>query len=227
MPENFREEARKRFPSNTSFSVDLPEGYKQQGTTFDHFGLMSMMKPGGEMGIYFDDLKYDGRSQDFTSDPNWHASGNRTMYQEKEAPGAHNFGFSPTGVAGDKPGELGGLFWRGGRYGYYADRVGPLGLADRLEAKGTVVLKVGAPDSDMYLGWFNSENKDQPPADTGGFVGVHVGGDASRALFQPAVATAKGTRGMANAGPVSRQVKFTNGRWCTIQRGRTGKGPFT
>ena len=31
----------------TTFTVDLPEGYRKQGTTFDHFGLMNMMKPGG------------------------------------------------------------------------------------------------------------------------------------------------------------------------------------
>jgi hypothetical protein len=46
MPEAYRREARMRFPSTTEFSVDLPKGFKEQGTTFDHFGLMNMMKPG-------------------------------------------------------------------------------------------------------------------------------------------------------------------------------------
>src|SRR3954452_12888353 len=40
-PENYRQEARRRFPSTTTFAVELPEGFRQQGTTFDHFGLMN------------------------------------------------------------------------------------------------------------------------------------------------------------------------------------------
>src|SRR5581483_4207298 len=77
LPESHKQEARIRFPSTTSFGVDLPPGYRQQGATFDHFGLMNMMKAGGHMAIYFDDLEYLGRSQDFSKDPAWDASGNR------------------------------------------------------------------------------------------------------------------------------------------------------
>ena len=81
LPESHKEEARTHFPSTTTFSVDLPEGDKQQGTTFDHFGLMNMMKAGGRMTIYFDDLEYAGRQQDFAKEPNWDASGNRVSYR--------------------------------------------------------------------------------------------------------------------------------------------------
>src|SRR6185369_16101697 len=104
LPEAHKAEARRRFPSTTSFSVDLPEGYRRQGATFDHFGLMNMMKAGGRMTIYFDDLEYLGRSQDFTKDPSWDASGNRVTYKATEVGGAHNFGFSNTNHAGGKPG---------------------------------------------------------------------------------------------------------------------------
>src|SRR5262249_23532207 len=154
------EEARRRFPDVTDFTVDLPEGFRKQGTTFDHFGLMNMMKPGGWVNIYFNDLHYLGRGQDFSQDPKWDASGNRTTYQSRDAPGPHACGFSPPSHAGGKAGEVGGTFWRSGKYAYYADKVGPLSLEDRLEAGGKVVLKSGAPDSDMYLGWFSSANKD-------------------------------------------------------------------
>src|SRR5205807_476856 len=102
--------------------------------------------------IYFGDLEYAGRPQDFSRDPHWDASGSRSDYQAKDVAGAHNFGFSKTSHAGGKPGEIGGTFWRSGKYAYYADRIGPLTLDDRLEASGKVVLKVGAPDADMYLG---------------------------------------------------------------------------
>ena len=62
---------------------------------------------------------------------------------------------------------------------------------------------MGAPDSDMYLGWFNSASKDQPPATSGNFLGIHVGGPTRVGhYFQPAFATGKGTRGGAKSGPV-------------------------
>jgi hypothetical protein len=208
LPENYRHEAHQRFPSTTTFSVDLPEGFKQQGTTFDHFGLMNMMKPGGPMTIYFDDLEYLGRSQDFARDPGWDASGNHATYEARDVGGAHNFGFSDTAEAGGNRGEVGGTFWRSGKYAYYADRVGPLTFDDRLEASGKVVLKVGAPDADMYLGWFKSENKQTSPLEAGNFLGVHVGGPTRAGhYFQPACSAADGTRAVAKAGPLLTQGK--------------------
>src|SRR5205814_3580706 len=51
LPETHKEEARRRFPAVTKFTVDLPEGYKQQNATFDHFGVMNMMKAGGATTI--------------------------------------------------------------------------------------------------------------------------------------------------------------------------------
>lgn len=202
--EAFQKEARIRFPETTAFTVDLPEGYKQQKTVFDHFGLMNMMKPGGTVQIYFDDLAYEGKTQDFSSDPKWDASGNRISYESKEAAGAHNFGYSAdTHFAGEKAGEIGGVFWRSGVYAYYADRVGPLSLQDRLEARGKVVLQSGAPDSDMFMGWFNSKEKEKPPTVAGNFVGVHIGGPTRVGhYFQPSFCTAKGTPMQAKDGPV-------------------------
>jgi hypothetical protein len=208
IPASHKEEARRRFPDVTDFSVDLPEGFRKQGTTFDHFGLMNMMKPGGSMTAYFDDLHYLGRAQDFSQDPKWDASGNRATYQAKDVAGAHDFGFSPTSHAGGKAGEVGGTFWRSGKYAYYADKVGPLSLDDRLEASGKVVLKSAGPDSDMFLGWFNSANKDDPPTRAGHFLGAHVGGPTRVGhYFHPSLATAKGTRAQAAAGPVLTQGK--------------------
>lgn len=210
-PEAVNEEIRTHFPDTTSFTVDLPPGYKEQGTTFDHFGLMNMMKPGGTATVYFDDLLYLGSSQNFLHDPKWDSARNRGSYQSKDVLGAHDFGFSKTMYAGGKPGEVGGTFWRSGKYAYYADRVGPLSLDDRLEARGKVVLKVGAPDADMFLGWFDSTNKDEPPVESRNFLGVHVGGPTRIGhYFHPAFTTAKSTRGQAEAGPVLMQGKVHN-----------------
>ena len=202
LPESHRQEALSHFPNTTEFSVDLPAGYKQQGTVFDHFGLMNMMKAGGTMKIYLDELEYAGRAEDFTDDPHWDSSRNRVTYQATDVGGAHNFGFSQTNYAGGKPGEIGGTFWRSGEYGYYADRVGPLSFDDRLEASGKVVLKVGAPDSDMYLGWFSSATK-EPPNQAGDFLGIHVGGPTRVGhYFQPALAAGQTTKAHAEKGPV-------------------------
>jgi hypothetical protein len=155
------------------------------------------------MSIYFDDLHYNGRSEDFARDPHWDAAGNHADYHSKFVVGAHDFGYSRTSHAAGKAGEIGGTMWRAGQYAYYADRVGPLSLEDRLEARGKVVLKVGGPDSDIFLGWFSSASKETPPVDSGNFLGVHVGGPTRIGhYFQPSFTTAKGTKGHSEAGSV-------------------------
>ncbi|KAF0177600.1 MAG: Uncharacterized protein FD161_2404 [Limisphaerales bacterium] len=201
LPENSQREAQARFPNTTKFTVDLPEGYQQEGASFDRFGMMNMMKSGGTMTMHFADLQHDGKTENLARDPGWLGSGNRATYQDREQVGAHDFGFSAkTSHAGGAPGEVGGGFWRSGDYGYYADRIGPLSFDDRLEASGRVVLQVGAPDSDMFLGWFNSAVKE--PYDAGHFLGVHIGGPTRVGhWFHPAFSTAKGTHGLAEGGP--------------------------
>jgi len=203
LPEAHQKEALRRFPNTTSFAVDLPAGFKKEGATFDRFGLLNLMKPGNAMTIYFGDLRHDGVAEDFTKDPGWVGSNNRAKIAHVPV-GAHDFGFSAkTSFAGGRPGELGGDLWRSGKYADYADRIGPLTLEDRLEARGKVVLKVGAPDSDVYLGWFRSANREKPPTTAGDFLGVHIGGPTRVGhYFQPALATTKGTRGQSKTGPV-------------------------
>jgi hypothetical protein len=187
------------------FTVDLPDGYKGHGTVFDRFGLTNSMRAGNSMTIYFDDLHFDGRSEDFAKDAGWIGSGNRVTFEEREHGGAHAFGFSEATqfAGGAAAGEVGGVLWRSGDYGYYADRVGPLTLDDRLEASGTVVLKTGAPDSGMFFGWFNSADKAAAPADTGNFLGVKIGGPTRVGhYFAPSYATAAGTKLNRATGPV-------------------------
>src|SRR5439155_6283154 len=88
-----------------TFTIDLPKGYKEQGTTFDRFGLMNSMKGGNPLTLYFDDLEYDGNREDFSKDPGWVGVGNHDTYQKKEETGAHNFGYSAqSNFAGGKPG---------------------------------------------------------------------------------------------------------------------------
>jgi hypothetical protein len=202
-PEAHRKEALQRFPNTTAFSVDLPAGFKKEGAAFDRFGLANMTKPGNTMTIYFGDLQHDGTTEDLSKDPSWVGSNNRAKIEQVPV-GAHDFGLSAeTNFAGGKPGEVGGNVWRSGKYGYYADRVGPLGLDDRLEASGKVVLKVGAPDSDMYIGWFSSADKEKSPVAKGNFIGIHVGGPTRVGhYFHPALTTGKETRAQTKTGPL-------------------------
>jgi hypothetical protein len=178
------------------FVVDLPEGYKRHDTTFDRLGLTNSMRGGNPLTVHFDDLEFDGRTEDFAADPGWIGSGNQAEFEDRERGGAHDFGFAERSNAagGNAAGEVGGILWRSGEYGYYADRVGPLTLDDRLEASGKVVLAVGAPDSGMYFGWFSGAEQENAPTQVGNFVGVKVGGPTRAGhYFLPAYATAKTT----------------------------------
>ncbi len=209
LPEASQKEERARFPTTTTFHVDLPAGYKQQETTFDRFGLMNMMKAGGVATIYFSDVQHDGTIEDFSKDPGWIGEGNHDRYQDLEQVGAHNFGFNAvTSHAGGTAGEVGGDFWRSGTYAYLGDRIGPLNLEQRLEARGKVTMVVGGPDADMMLGWFSSRHKDQSPIEAGDFLGVAVGGPTRVGhYFAPSFTTSEGARGKVDTAPVLKPGK--------------------
>ena len=177
LPPASEKEAQARFPNTTTFHVDLPPGYKTEGATFDRFGVSNGMKSGGAVTLFFDDLQYNGEAQDFSQDPGWVGEGNRVTFEDREVTGAHDFGYSAkTNIAGGAAGEVGGGLWRSGDFGYYADRVGPLNLDRRLEARGKVKLVTAGPDSDMSLGWFNSTAREKGGGSDENFVGIHVGG---------------------------------------------------
>jgi hypothetical protein len=207
LPEASQTEAQARFPNTTNFTVDLPPGYKGEGAVFDRFGVCNLMKSGGTATMFFDDLQFAGRAEDFMSDPGaaWVGTGNRATYDDRELTGAHDFGFSAATnyAGGGAPGEVGGSFWRSGDYAYYGDRVGPFGLDQRLEGRGKVRLVTAGPDSDMMIGWFNSASRDQSPDVAGHFVGIHVGGPTRIGhYFIPVFTTCQGTHGKVEQGPV-------------------------
>jgi hypothetical protein len=222
---------------NRQLVVDIPAELRRDATTFDHFGLMNLLVDGGVSSFYFDDLEFDGVREDFSQDPNWEGSHNRGSFTESEPHGVQNFGFSDTALAGGKPGEVGGIVWRDPKGGYYADRVGPLSLDDRLEASGKVNLVVGATDADVTFGWFNSKEdfSDKGPennAPTPNFVGVTIGGPTRVGhYFIPKVTTTKGntlvaqgTRDNPKAGPVMTQGDATNWTLVYDPTGNNGNG---
>jgi hypothetical protein len=142
------------------------------------------------------------KTESFDRDPGWEGHINRVV--PKTLPTiTQDFGYGKTTFAAKAAGEIGGRITRAAEPAYYADKIGPLSLEDRLEASGKAVLKSGGPDSDMFLGWFNGANKDDPPTQAGHFLGVHVGGPTRVGhSFHPSLTTAKGAKAQAAAGPV-------------------------
>lgn len=228
MPEDHRQEALTHFPHTTAFSIDLPPGFKEQGTVFDHFGLMNGLKPGKSMTIYFADLECCGSATDLSHDPHWDSLRNRDTYQAVDVAGAQNFGFSNTSFAGGKSGEIGGTFWRSeSNWGYYADRVGPLTFRDRLEAQGKAALVTAGPDADMCIGWFGAESEKSPDK-SGDFVGIHVGGPTRMGHpFMPAFSAASGIHGMAKSGPALLPGKSYNWKLVYDPDANRGNGAIT
>ncbi|HEX4143193.1 MAG TPA: hypothetical protein VHY91_06560 [Pirellulales bacterium] len=224
-----QEEARTHYPATTSFAVDLPAGYKQQPTTFDHFGVMNMMKAGGKIQAYFGDLVIDGRAQDFGQDPNWDAAGNRKTYRATDIGGAQNFGFSDTNNAGGTAGEIGGAFWRTeSNWGYYADKVGTLSLNDRLEARGKIKMVVGGPDADMCFGWFHTDGSDTSPKKGGDFLGVKIGGPTRVGhYFLPLFVAAGGDKAAVDKGPILVPAKALDWSLIYDPAVNDGKGAIT
>jgi hypothetical protein len=207
--ENFQKEALARFPNTTTFTVDLPPEMRKEGATFDRFGLCNMTKAGGALPMYFGDLEFDGHALDLSKDPGWIGVGNRTNYEDYELVGAHDYGYSAkTSFAGGAPGEVGGILWRSLPFSFYADRVGPLNLEQRLEASGKVKLVTAGPDSDIFLGWFNSAAKDKSAGVEENFVGIHVGGPTRVGhYFIPVLLTATGEKSVVKRGPVLKPGK--------------------
>lgn len=229
LPPASEEESQARFPNTTTFKVDVPPELRKEGATFDRFGMLNMMKSGGAATIYCDDVTVDGKAEDFSKEPAWTSTGNRVEFEDLEVVGAHNFGFSPgTHHAGGKPGEIGGGLWRSGEFGYYADRVGPLSVEQKLEARGKVRLVTAGPDSDMSIGWFNSAASTREPADQRNFVGIHIGGPTRIGhYFIPAFAAADASIGKVEKGPVL--IPGTLFDWSLLYDpdGAGGKGEIT
>jgi hypothetical protein len=154
----------------------IPRWHREQGATFDRFGIFNNQVCGNFIEVYLDDITINGEKHDFAADPKWDEKGNRDLVIDSREYGAQDFGFSPTNHAGGaKAGELGGLFqsvdkWETNFMGYYGDRVGPLNLDHKLVARGKFSSENEySIDSTFALGWFNSENLGWPMKN---FVGV-------------------------------------------------------
>lgn len=184
----------------------LPPGHKANGAVFDRFGILNVQTTGDLLTAWFDDLELEGTKEDFSKNPAWEENGNRASFLEKAVRPYHDFGFSQTHYAGGQPGEIGGIVWRAdenkpGQSGYYADRVGPLGMEQPLHAGGRVVMTKAAADSAVLIGWFNSQTHiGRPPSN---FIGIMVEGPSRIGhYFRPVCSNSNGDSVIQPEGPV-------------------------
>ncbi len=142
----------------------LDAGHKEDGASFNRFGLLSIPKSydqGGE--IWLDDIDVNGEREDFATDPKWDAVGNRQTYTTYSVRPRFDFGFSDTNFAGGKGrGELGGVIFRGDnrdpdKVAYYGDRLETLTPAKSIRAAGKVAMRRGISDSTSLIGFFHSK----------------------------------------------------------------------
>src|SRR5436190_7553118 len=120
----------------TTWKGALPPGFKKAGATFNRFGLMNTQYGGHAMEFYFDDLRVNGESFDFTQDPNWEGMNNHVTFSKLEEEPYHDLRWSNTNYAGSEAGELLVTMWANQAPAYYADKIGPLTLEDELYAEG-------------------------------------------------------------------------------------------
>lgn len=130
---------------------------------FDRFGLFNIARFGTRVEIYLGDLTVNDQKLDLSQDPHWEGRNNESQYTEPNSRGMHSYGWSQTNWAGEKPGEIGGLFWRtepqDPLFSYYGDDVGVLTLDDPISFSGTICFTEGMTDAAAFFGYFNRDNQ--------------------------------------------------------------------
>ena len=121
-----------RFDEETPYVIWFDEKIRRAPAAFDRFGLFNIARFGTRVEMYLGDLTVNGVKLDLSQDPRWEGSNNASRYTEPNFHAMHSYGWSQTNWAGEKPGEIGGLFWRTEPQdplcSYYGDDVGELTL---------------------------------------------------------------------------------------------------
>ena len=188
---------------------DVPPEHRREGALVTHFGLVPVLKSWDSPGeVWIDDLTINGVGFTFSADPRWEAANNRRSYVSNNVRPKFDFGWSATHFAGgEKPGELGGLVFRGDcretpRLASYGDRLETLTLQHPLEAQGKVAMLRGVSDSTASIGFYHSSwslqtNSDQTQSVPRDYLGINVEGPSSEGFFfYPVYRTHRGNAGV-------------------------------
>ncbi len=110
--------------------------------------VLSLIGPAGRAGA-------DERTEAFDRDPGWDGYQHRsTAFAEREV--VQDFGYRLSRQAqGRHAGEIGGLITPAAEPAYYAQRIKPLTLDDRLSASGTFL--AAGPQFHVLVGFFHSD----------------------------------------------------------------------
>jgi hypothetical protein len=152
-----------RFDGETPYVFWLDEEIRRAPAAFDRFGLFNIARYGTGVEMYLGDLTVNGQKLDLAQDPHWEGRNNEARYTEPTSHAMHSYGWSQTNWAGERPGEIGGLFWRTEPQdplcSYYGDDVGELTLEDPISFSGTVCFVDGMTDAAAFFGYFNRDNQ--------------------------------------------------------------------
>src|SRR3954466_409733 len=101
------------------------------GTIF----ILTVVRSAGAVDVSAAGLK----REHFDNDPNWEGFNNRVV-QKRPKIVKQDFGFSPKNNAGRAAGEMGGAVQRSTTPAYYAAKISPKSLNDRLTASGSFAI---------------------------------------------------------------------------------------
>jgi len=188
----------------------LPE-HRAGPLLLDRFGIFNFQVYHSSLEFYLSDLTVNGQKIDLSRDPGWEGKGNRTQFVERDFH-RQDFGYSQTNWAGERVGEIGGLFYRTEAvdplHGYYADRIGKLRLDDRISFAGSVCFPEGGTDAGMYIGYFNAaarmvQTSDKYGAEFGNdSMGIVIGGPTRVGYYFSAYCSPKRGLAAVTRGPV-------------------------
>lgn len=98
------------------------------------------------------------KTEHFDRDPGWEAINNRVETVREGQAVTQDFGYSPkTNFAGGKPGEIGGRITRTPKLAYYATKLPPRTLNDKLSASGAFTFTETGGSCGVVIGWFNAQ----------------------------------------------------------------------
>src|SRR5438309_332253 len=92
------------------------------------------------------------KKESFDGDPGWETSNNRVVPKAYPTV-AQDFGFSATNFAGQLAGEMGGKITRASEPAYYAAKIEPKTLDDKLSAAGSFAITKTTPGGGVFFGF--------------------------------------------------------------------------
>src|SRR5262249_55216264 len=96
------------------------------------------------------------KSESFDRDPQWDGFRNRLLPQ-KVTTITQDFGYAKSHFAGQAAGEAGGLIQRAMTPSFYAKKIAPKTLDDKLMASGSFAITASHGSAGVFFGWFNEK----------------------------------------------------------------------